>query len=425
MADHPAPPLKISERAVVFLVAAVQFTNILDFMMVMPLGPDFAVALGIPASKLGMIGGSYTLAAAVSGVVCSFFLDRFDRRKALAVTMLGLAVGTAAGGLAQGLGSLMLARVVAGAFGGPATSLALSIVADVVPPQRRGKAMGAVMGAFSVASVLGVPAGLKLATMGTWRTPFFVVAAVGLLITLLGVFLLPPLRLHLEARARAGTVKDLPLRELLSRPLVQLSYLTGALTMMSGFILIPNISAYVQFNLGYPRDHLDELYMYGGIISFLTMRMAGSLVDRFGSARVMAGATVPYVAVVYAGFMTTTQAVPVLAVFILFMGVMSFRNVSYNTLASRVPNPAERARFMSIQSAVQHLASATGAFASAQMLVENPDHTLNGMHAVALTSVAMSLALAPMQYLVENRVRTRDAKAVLSAPVATAESAHA
>src|SRR5215472_17425164 len=118
---------RVSERAVVFLIAAVQFINILDFVMVMPLGPDFAKALGIDLAKLGMIAGSYMGAAAVSGYAGSFFLDRFDRRQALGVAMLGLVTGTALGGVATGLHSLMAARLVAGLFGGPATSIAFSI----------------------------------------------------------------------------------------------------------------------------------------------------------------------------------------------------------------------------------------------------------------------------------------------------------
>ena len=146
-----------------------QFVNILDFVMVMPLGPDFARALAIPASKLGYVGGAYTAAAAVPGLAGSFFLDRFDRRKALGVALLGLAAGTAAGGLATGFGTLLAARVLAGAFGGPATSLAFSIIADRVPAERRGNAVGGVMAAFSVASVLGVPMGLELAQRGGWR----------------------------------------------------------------------------------------------------------------------------------------------------------------------------------------------------------------------------------------------------------------
>src|SRR5262249_41767457 len=148
-ASYNGVVLNVSERRVVFLVGAVQFINVLDFTMVMPLGPDFARALHVPTSELGKAIAGYGQAAAVSGFLGSFFLDRFDRRKALAVAMFGLMLGTLAGGLAHDLPTLTLARVIAGAFGGPATSLSYAIIADVIPPARRGKAMGAVMGAFS------------------------------------------------------------------------------------------------------------------------------------------------------------------------------------------------------------------------------------------------------------------------------------
>jgi len=159
-ATEPRPH---SESSIVWLIAAVQFINILDFVMVMPMGPDFAKALHFPESKIGAVAGAYTAAAAISGLAGSFFLDRFDRRKALVLSLIGLALGTLAGGLATGLPSLMAARALAGVFGGPATSLSFSIIADVVPNERRGKAMGIVMGAFGAASVLGVPAGLMMA----------------------------------------------------------------------------------------------------------------------------------------------------------------------------------------------------------------------------------------------------------------------
>ena len=148
------------ERFILFLVGAVQFVNILDFMMVMPLGPDYAALLGITSSQLGWIGGSYTAAAAVSGLVASLFIDREDRRHALLFCLAGLSVATALGGIAWDFTSLVLARICAGAFGGPATSLAWSIVADVIEPARRGQAMGKVMGAFSIASIVLVPFGL-------------------------------------------------------------------------------------------------------------------------------------------------------------------------------------------------------------------------------------------------------------------------
>ncbi|WP_438020480.1 MFS transporter [Sorangium sp. So ce315] len=392
-----------SERSIIFLVAAVQFINILDFVMVMPLGPDFAVALGISMSDIGLIGGSYTAAAAISGLAGAFFLDRFDRRSALAVAMLGLVVGTAAGGLATGLPSLMAARVLAGAFGGPATSVAFSIVADVIPPERRGKAMGVVMGSFSAASVLGVPAGLELARRGGFPLPFFAVAALGLVVAGLAIFLLPSMRGHLaDGRPSGGAMSEL--HALVRRPIVLLSYATTAVVTMASFLVIPNISAYVQYNLGYPRERLGLLYFAGGLVSFAAMRAVGPLVDRFGSFQMGAVGAAVLVAVLYAGFFSYVPGLPVLGMFIVFMLGMTFRNVSFNTLTSKVPRPAERARFTSIQSAVQHMAAALAAFWSARMLHELPDRRLDGMPTVAALAIAFTLAF-PLLFLgIERRV---------------------
>jgi predicted MFS family arabinose efflux permease len=404
-------PRSRSERTIIFLVAAVQLVNILDFVMVMPLGPDFANALGIPTSHLGFIGGSYTAAAAVSGLAGAFFLDRFDRRSALAVAMLGLVFGTAAGGLATGLPSLLAARMLAGAFGGPATSLSYSIVADVIPPERRGKAMGVVMGSFGIASVLGIPAGLELARRGGWQLPFFALAALGLVVAGLAIFLLPPMRGHLDTpagRAAGGAGDALrELRALLGRPLVQLSYATTATVMMASFLIIPNISAFVQRNLGYPRDRLGTLYLVGGVTSFVGMRFVGSLVDRLGAFRTGLVGAGMLVLVLYFGFASYLPGLPVLGVFVGFMLAMTFRNVSYNTLTSKVPLPAERARYTSIQSAVQHLASALAAFLSAQILRELPDKRLDGMPRVAALSIALTLVFPPLFWVIEGRVAQR------------------
>ena len=399
------------ERAVVLLVAAVQFVNILDFVMVMPMGPDFAAALGIPASKLGLIGGSYTAAAAISGLACSFFLDRFDRRPALGVAMLGLVAGTAMGALATGMPSLMAARIVAGLFGGPATSLSFSIIADVVPAQRRGTAMGIVMGAFSIASVLGVPAGLEAARHFGWRAPFIGVAGLGLCIAVCAVFLLPPLRGHMVTRK-----ENVSLTHLFRQRNVLLSWTMTFFVMAAGFSIIPNISAYVQYNLGYPRAHLGLLYLYGGAVSFFSTQAAGRLIDKFGSFRIGTIGTALLVFAITGGFVLTPPLLPVAGIFIAFMLAMSFRNVSYNTLTSRVPQSNERARFMSIQSAVQHGASACGAFASSQILSELPGGLLVGMDQVAFVSIGLTLTLPLFLYAVESAVRRRETTVPLAVP---------
>ncbi|MBM4390217.1 MAG: MFS transporter [Deltaproteobacteria bacterium] len=393
-----------SERSIVFLVGAVQFVNILDFMMVMPLGPDFARALGLPVDKIGVVGGAYTLSAAIAGIALSPVLDRFDRRHALAVCMAGLGLGTMLGGAATDMATLVAARVVAGAFGGPATSLALSIVADVIPTERRGRAMGAVMGAFSVASVLGVPAGLEAARLLDWRAPFFAVGGVGLLITGLVYVALPSLTAHIGS-TRRDSVADL--RALLADSASWTGIATTTLLTFSGFAVIPNLSAFIQFNLQWPRDQLGWLYMAGGTLSFVALRVLGPLIDRLGVLALSVGSTLGFVVLGGAWFVRSPPPAPVWVLFPLMMIVMSARNVAHQTQLSRVPPPASRAAFQSLNSAVKHLASAAAAMTAAAMLNSLPDGRLVGMSTVATMAIAVAVMAPVLVARTERVMRAR------------------
>lgn len=394
------PPLsERSERNLLLLIAAVQFVNILDFMMVMPLGPDFAVDLGIPTARLGLIGGSYTASAAVAGIVGARFLDRFDRRSALAVSMAGLVVATALGGFAWDFPSLLAARVLAGAFGGPATSVSMAVVADVVPPARRGQAMGLVAGAFAIASVLGVPAGLELARLGNWRTPFWSVAALGVLVVGGALWKLPSLRGHLTEEKSTTTSW-----ELVRRPEVLLALAISGLLTAGNFVIIPNISTFLQYNASYPRENLGGLYMVGGLTSLLVLRLAGRGVDRLGTVPLFAVGSLLVAAVLGLGFVPELPLVPVVSIFVVFMGAQSVRNVSLQALLSKVPQQNERARFQSMNSALQHVGSAGGAMFGASLLTETEGHHLVGMPRLALLSLAASLILPAMVYALVQRV---------------------
>jgi len=390
-----------SERTVIFLIGAVQFVNILDFMMVLPLGPFFAGPLGIPASRIGVIGGSYTAAAAVSGIACSFFLDRFDRRKALGIAVAGLVVATALGGFSVGFGSIIFARVLAGLFGGPATSLSLSIVADVIPAERRGKALGAVMGSFSVAAVLGVPAGLELARWGGWRLPFFSVAGLGLVLLPVAIALLPPLRGHLVA---AATSRRTGFVSLLSRPTVQLSAVATVVVMSSAFLVIPVITPYLIFNLRFPPKDLKWIYMIGGALSFVVLRIIGALVDRYGSTRLATVGTMLFLIVSWLSFVSYDARLPITALFVLFMVGMNFRMAPYQTLISKVPAPPERASFMSLMSATQHLSTSAGAVFSSVVLSTGDDGALVGMPSLGILAMVVAALVPPLFWLVERRV---------------------
>jgi predicted MFS family arabinose efflux permease len=382
-----------------FLVSAVQCVNVLDFMIVMPLGPDFARELGIPLSHLGWIGGSYTASAAVAGALGSRFLDRFDRRSALGVAMFGLVLGTLLAGFARDMPTLMAARLLAGVFGGPASSVALSVIADVVPSARRGRALGVVMSGFAVASVFGVPLSLELARLGGWRAPFFAVAALGALVSALAIFSMPSLRYHLSMPGERARILDF-----LSDRTVLFSLGASFCVMVSAFCIVPNLSAYLQHNRGYPREQLSALYLVGGSASFVAMRIVGAYVDKLGATRVASVASALFVAVLAGTFVWELAWLPTLLVFALFMCASAVRNVSLSTLSSRVPLPHERARFMSLQSAMQHVAAAFGSGLGSLLLVELPDARLGGMPTVACASIAFALGLPILLVRVERHL---------------------
>lgn len=382
-----AAPVEASEARILMLLTIVQFVNIVDFMMVMPLGPDFARALGISTAHIGIVGGSYTLAAAVAGLGAATFLDRFSRRTALVACVTGLALGTLAGALATGYATMLAARVTAGAFGGTAAALAIAIVSDVVPPERRGRAFAVLMGAFSLAAVLGVPAGLEVARIAGWRAPFIVVGLLGVAAAIGARLLLPDLREHTRDSA-----PRVPLVRLLGGRLLAV-YAVSAAAFFAAFLIIPNISAFLQFNRGYAREQLGLLYAAGGLASFVAMRVAGQATDRRGPMAMAVMGSLLVCLALWFGFVSTPSVAPVLPVFVCFMTGMAVRNVALTTFVSRVPRPQERAGFLSVHSAGQHLASSAGAMAASVLLTEGPKHALVGMPQVALMALALTLAV--------------------------------
>ncbi len=378
------------EALLLFTLGAVQFVNILDFMMVMPLGPFYAVDLDVPSDRVAQVGAAYTGAAAVSGLLLSPLLDRFDRRVALGLAMLGLFLGTVLGGFANTLPQLLASRVLAGIFGGPATALSLAIVTDLIPAARRGEALGKVMGAFAVSSVLGVPMGLWFARHGGWRAPFFAVSGLGLAVGVLAIWVLPPMRAHLESRTPRRVI------DVLLIPRVPAALLAVAGMTMASFSVIPSLPMFIQNNLSFPSDDFWKLYFVGGVCAFGMLRLGGRLVDGGGAMRV-AGLGTAFLALALGVVALADPRIPPYLLFIAFMSGNSLRNVAWSALATRVPPPDLRAGYLSLQSATQHAASAIGALLSTWVLAPRADGGVVGMEVLAGISLALFLlALVPM-----------------------------
>ena len=365
------------------MLAGVHFINLVDFVMVMPMGPDFAGGLGIRMSDLGLVGGAYTAAATVVGLLGTVFLDRFERRAALTACIAGLGVSTAAGALATGMASMLAARAAAGSFGGLAATLCFSIVTDLTHESRRGRAISVVASGYSLATILGVPAGLELSRRGGWRAPFVVVGGVALVLAAAARAVLPRVSAHLETRE---TPAPLPLDAGLWA-----SFAAFGFAIFGNFLIVPNLPAFLEFNLGFPREKLGLLYLFGGAASLVTMRVAGIWADRKGSLPPVVTGTILVALSLGFGVFGSPPALSPILFFTGFLSANAARWVVINALATRVPSPSTRARFLSAQTAFSHAVTAAASMGSTMFLTSDATGRLAGMKRLTAATIAFGL----------------------------------
>lgn len=387
------------ENKIVWIAALIQFVNIVDFMMVMPLGPDLAANLPVTNADIGIICGCYTLAVGISGIICAKFIDAYDRKNVAIITIIGLSIGTLSATFATGLYTLVAARVLAGVFGGPAAAIALSMIIDKVPMHRRGKAMAIVMGSFAISSIIAIPFGLELARLGDWKTPFHAIFILGCIVLVLICCFTPSMTEHLKHKK-----EKISIIELLKNTKYRYAYIMMFSAMISTYAIIPPLSAYLQLNLNYPRTSLSFLYLCGGLITLLLTQLGGRLSDRIGSLATNLIGTLFYVMFLCDGFLHQPST-PILLVFCMFMGMSLLRNVSATTEASKLPPPHERAAFMSLFSSVQHLGNGVGAFIAASILTTNVSGQLVNMNLVAVISIIFALVQPFCLFVITNRAK--------------------
>jgi len=387
-AASPSPHLR--ERLTLLTLAAVQFTHILDYMILMPLGSHLMRVFEISPAQFAHLVAAYGLAAAVTGFAGGFLLDRLDRRRALLVLYSGFGLATLACAFAPSYGLLLLARIAAGACGGLAGAVVTAAVGDVVPPERRGTAMGIVMTAFPLASVLGVPLGLVLASWFEWHAPFFMLTGFSLVIGLIAWRTLPPLPPHPEV-APPWT----QMRAILTHPLHWRGFLLSAMLVCGGGLVIPFMAPSMVTNVGLTEAQLPLVYLAGGACTFFSMPWFGRLADRHDKWRVFAAITA--VAAVAVLVLTNLPPVPVAVALLattFFMIGMSGRFPPAMALITNAVDARYRGGFMSVNSAVQQAASAL-ANTTAGFFITRDATTgyLSGYPRVGLLSVA-AFALA-------------------------------
>ena len=360
-----------NEKLLLALLAAVQFTNVLDFVIMMPLGPQLMPALGIVPRQFGLVISAYTFSAGITGLAAAFFLDRFNRKTALLALYLGFGLGTVACALAPTYHWLVAARVLTGAFGGVLGSLVLAIVGDAVPESRRGQAIGVVMGAFSVASVLGIPFGLFLASRFSWHVPFFVLGGLSLAVWAVIYAVMPGMTGHLGTRSIPFSERVADVLGLFRRATVRYALLLTALLVLGQFTVISFLSPSLVGNVGFSVGQLGYVYLVGGALTFFTSPLMGRLADRYGKVPVFTLATVAAIPVLL--LLTRLGPTPlplVLTLTAVTFAVMGGRFVPATALATTVVPPQQRGAFMSLNTSVQQLAAGAAAYLAGLIVVQ-------------------------------------------------------
>ncbi len=384
--SHPA----YSERALLLTLAGVQFSHILDFMIMMPLGPMLMRELGISTHEFGLLVASYSFSAAFSGLLAAIFVDRFERKQMLLVMFVLFGLATLACGLALGYATLMVARGLAGAFGGVLGALVQTIIGDAIPFARRAQASGVVSSAFSFSTVAGVPLSLWLASYFQWRAPFIFIVALVAIFMAVGWKVLPELRHHLSHEKLAHPFSALfaVMRDANHWRAMALS----ALIIFSGFTVIPYITVYAVNNIAISQHDIAYIYLVGGAATLVTARLIGRWADASGKVKVYRLIAIASMLPLLAVTQVQHASLGLWLVFTtLFFVLISGRFIPAMAIITSAAQPRLRGTFMSLNATVQSLAMGLAATLSGFIITQQGSGLIKGYQNVGYVAIAANL----------------------------------
>lgn len=382
--------MSTKDRILLLTLAAINFTNIMDFMIMMPLGPQLMRIFNISTSEFGLVVSSYSISAGISGFLTAFVVDRFDRKRFLQFLFAGFLLGTLACGFAPTYLTLMAARIFTGLFGGVLGAVILAIVGDTIPFERRGQAMAYVMAAFSVASVIGVPFGLRIANMYGWNTPFLFLAALALPIQYLIYKFVPNLNAHTASGKSINVVQTI--KNITSNPNQRKAITLMMVIMFGHFSIIPFLSTYMVRNVGFAEGQLEQIYFFGGISTIIASPLIGKLADKIGKLKVftffVAFSCIPVF------FITNMPHVALWISLIatsVFFAVSSGRFIPAQAMVTATVEPKNRGSFMSVVSSMQQLSSGFSAFIAGVIVVDDHVGPIKNYNIVGYLSILAAI----------------------------------
>ncbi len=407
-ASAPSAAFTPYQTFVVFLLALTQFTVVLDFMVMSPLGDIMMKTLKINTAQFGWAVSAYAFSAGISGFLTAGFADKYDRKKLLLFFYVGFALATMACALAPTSEWLLAARVVTGLFGGVIGSISMAIVADLFSLQQRGRVMGTIQMSFGASQVMGIPIGLYMGTQWGWHIPFAAIAVLAGAIALALHLKLQPVTAHLSLQRNNSPFKHL--LNTLSQPKYQLGYLTTALLSIGGFMMMPFGAAFSINNLKITPHDLPLLYMLSGTAMLIVMPLMGKLSDTVSKFKIFLCATFLAIALnlTYSHFSVTPFWVVAITHMLMMSAIMS-RMAPAMALTSAIPQAHDRGAYMSVNSSLQQIAGGFGGLLAAAIIVQK-DHYSPLEHFDTLAYIASAIMLFTI-YLVYRVSRLVEKKA--------------
>jgi predicted MFS family arabinose efflux permease len=391
------------EIFIITILTILQFTIILDFMVLSPLGAILMPALKIKPSQFGMVVSAYAISAGISGLLAAGFADRFDRKKLLLFFYAGFILGTLLCGLVGNYQLLLMARIVTGIFGGVIGSIAFSIVTDLFEMQVRGRVMGFLQMAFASSQVLGIPLGLYLANKWDWHMPFLMIVGVSIIVGILIVLYMKPINMHLQLKTQRNAFEHFGSMFVNSNYVK--AFLATTLLATGGFMLMPFSSAFSVNNLGINMDNLPLLYFVTGVFSMIAGPIIGKLSDTIGKYKVFVAGSLLSILIVlfYCNLGVTPFWVVLLISIFMFIGVSS-RIISSSALMTAVPVAADRGAFMAINSSGQYISGGIATFVAGLIVVQNADQSLSHYDILGYIVTGTMLLSMAMMYTIHRYV---------------------
>jgi predicted MFS family arabinose efflux permease len=387
------------ELLLLLSLAGIQFTHIVDFMIMMPLGPQLTRLFAISFAEFGLLVSAYTVAAGLSGLFATTFIDRFGRKRLLLTLYVLFALTTVACGVAPTYGWLMAARIASGFFGGVLSTMTQTIIGDVVPFERRGRATGIVMTSFSVATVAGVPTGLLFANLWGWHTAFFAIGVMCVAVGVLANYSLPKLDGHV-AHAKDKHVLH-AMGQVLGEPNQRMALLLSATMMFAAFTIIPYITLYLQNNHVMAPHDIPWLYFCGGVVTLFSGRWVGGLTDRLGKRETFQRAVLFSIIPMFGVTLLVPMPLPlVLTATTALFFAMNARMIPGMALLTSAANPKFRGTFMSLNGAVQSFAMGVAAWVGGMLLQNEPSGQVTHYWLCAVVASCASL----LAYVLAKRV---------------------